>query len=175
MSSASSATMNFFADEAAEAHGERPSARNQPSKWLKMAAYAAIAVMAMAADAPLSVTSCTSARPSAGSARPIGALGRLIDALVRLSTTIGRAAQKSLLQKLTSTLAVRAKESVSERRRGKVVGIGIDDTIDKDYPGASYKVARALSVTSCQLRCDHTKRQDLSAGQSRLTHKALDS
>ena len=124
-----------------------------------MAAYAAFAVMAIAADAPLGVTSWTSARPSAGSARPIGALGRLIDALVRLSTTIGRAAQKSLLVKLTSTLAAVATRLVDRRRRGKAVGTGIDDTIGKDHPGASDKVARALSVTSGQLRCNCSKRQ----------------
>ena len=71
---------------------------------------------------------------------------------------------------MMSTLAAVATRLVDRRRRGKAVGTGIDDTIDKDHPGASDTVARPLSVTSCQLRCDQTKRQDVSAGQSRLTH-----
>jgi len=102
--------------------GQASGAQNE----LKMAVYAAFAVRAMTADAALSVTSRTSARPSAGSARLVGALGRLLDALVRLSTVIGRAAQKSLLHDTDSTLAVRAKESVSARRRDMWPSDGVE-------------------------------------------------
>ena len=68
-----------------------------------------------------------------------------------------------------------ATRSVDRRRRIKAVGTGIDDTIDKDHPGASDTVAHPLPVTSDQLRCNCSKQQDPSAGWSRLTHKALDS
>ena len=65
-SSATSATLDVFAGVAAEAHGEHPPARNQPSEVLILAVYGLHAVRADTANVDLVVRSGASARPSVG-------------------------------------------------------------------------------------------------------------